>query len=55
VFVLFYVDNMQVMFYKSDEALADKIIAKINVAYALYLIREVKWFLGVCVIRDRLA
>jgi hypothetical protein len=30
------------MFHKSDEALANKIIAKINAAYALYLIREVK-------------
>jgi hypothetical protein len=55
VFILFYIDDVQVMFYKSDKVLANKIIAKINAAYAFYLIREVKWFLGVCVIRDRLA
>jgi hypothetical protein len=30
------------MFYKSDKALANKIIAKINAAYILYLIRKVK-------------
>jgi hypothetical protein len=30
------------MFYKSDKALANKIIAKINAAYAFYLIGEVK-------------
>jgi hypothetical protein len=55
VFILFYVDDVQVMFYKSDEALANEIIAKINAAYALYLIGEVKWFLRVCIIKDRLA
>ena len=53
MFVLFYVDDVQVMFYKSDKALANKIIAKINTAYALYLIGEVEWFLGVRMIRDR--
>jgi hypothetical protein len=52
VLILFYIDDMQVIFYKSDKALANKIIAKINIAYALYLIREVKWFLGVYIIKD---
>jgi hypothetical protein len=33
---------MQVIFYKSNKVLVNKIIAKINIAYALYLIREVK-------------
>ena len=42
MFILFYINNMQVIFYKSDEVLANKIIAKINVAYTFYLIREVK-------------
>ena len=42
MFVLFYVDDVQVMFYKSDKALANKIIVKINTAYALYLIGEVE-------------
>jgi hypothetical protein len=42
VFVLFYINNVQVIFHKSDKVLANKIIAKINAAYALYLIREVK-------------
>jgi len=52
VFVLFYINNMQVIFYKSNKPLANKIITKINAAYALYLIGEVKQFLGVCVIRN---
>ena len=42
VFILFYINNVQVIFYKSDKALANKIIAKINITYALYLIKEVK-------------
>jgi hypothetical protein len=33
---------MQVMFYKSNKVLANKIIAKINIAYTFYLIKEVK-------------
>jgi hypothetical protein len=42
VFVLFYINNIQAVFYKSNKVLANKIIAKINIAYTLYLIREVK-------------
>jgi hypothetical protein len=42
VFILFYIDDMQVIFYKSNEVLANKIIIKINIAYAFYLITEVK-------------
>jgi hypothetical protein len=33
---------MQMIFYKSNKVLANKIIAKINIAYTLYLIKEVK-------------
>jgi hypothetical protein len=33
---------MQVIFYKSNKVLANKIIAKINATYAFYLIKEVK-------------
>jgi hypothetical protein len=54
VFILFYINNMQVIFYKSDKALANKIIAKINIAYTFYLIREVKWFLRIYIIKDKL-
>jgi hypothetical protein len=42
VFILFYIDDIQVIFYKSDKVLANKIIAKINIAYNFYLIKEVK-------------
>jgi hypothetical protein len=43
------------MFYKSDGALAKGIIRRIKETYDIHLIKEVKWFLGVRVIKDRLA
>ena len=52
MFILFYINNIQVIFYKSNKALANKIITKINIAYAFYLIKEVKWFLKVYIIKD---
>ena len=42
MFILFYINNMQGIFYKSNKVLANKIITKINIIYTLYLIREVK-------------
>ena len=42
MFILFYIDDVQVIFYKSNKVLANEIIIKINIAYALYLIKEVK-------------
>jgi hypothetical protein len=44
-----------VLYYKDDEALATKFIGEIERAYKLRDIKDVKWFLGVCVIRDRVA
>jgi hypothetical protein len=55
VFILFYVDDLQVLYYKDDEALATKFIREIERAYKLRDIKDVKWFLGVRVIRDRAA
>jgi hypothetical protein len=49
MFILFYINNVQVIFYKNNKVLANKIIAKINIAYAFYLIKKVKWFLNVCI------
>jgi hypothetical protein len=40
--MLFYINNILVIFYKSNKALAKKIIAKINITYTLYLIKETK-------------
>jgi hypothetical protein len=42
-----------VIYYKSDKALAQQIISGIKSAYELRDIGDIKWFLGVHVIRDR--
>jgi hypothetical protein len=55
VFVMFYVDDIQVIYHQSDKALADKIIIGIKGAYDLHPLGSVEWFLGVRVIRDRKA
>lgn len=55
VLVMFYVDDVQVLYYKDDEYLATKIIDSIKGAYELRDIGDVNWFLGVRVIRDRAA
>jgi Reverse transcriptase (RNA-dependent DNA polymerase) len=53
VFVVFYVDDFQVLYHKVDEARAQSIIERIKRVYDLHDMRDVKWFLGVRVIRDR--
>ncbi len=55
VFILFYVDDVQVIYYKDDRALAYKIIAGIKASYELRDMGDLEWFLGVRVIRDRAA
>jgi hypothetical protein len=52
VFVIFYMDNFQVLYYKDNEACAKSIIARIKEVYELHDIRDIEWFLGVRVIRD---
>ncbi len=53
MFILFYIDNIQVIYYKSDKALTQKIILGIKDTYKLRDLRDIKWFLRVQVIRNR--
>jgi hypothetical protein len=53
VFVLFYVDDVLVMYHKSDQAYAKEIVLRMNKAYKLRKMGDISWFLGVRVIRDR--
>ena len=55
VFVVFYVDDVQVLYHRDDLAYAQAIITGLNQAYDLRELDDVKWFLGVQVIRDRAA
>jgi hypothetical protein len=55
VFIVFYIDDFQVLYYKDNEACAKLIIARIKEVYELYDIRDIEWFLEVRVIRDHKA
>jgi hypothetical protein len=55
VFVMFYVDDVQVLYHRDDELRAAKVIKSIKEAYELRDMGDVGWFLGVRVIRDRAA
>jgi hypothetical protein len=52
VFVIFYINNFQVLYYKDNEARAKSIITRIKEVYELHDMRDIEWFLGVQVIRD---
>ena len=53
VIVVFYMDDVQVLYHKKDEAEALEIIAGLHKAYDLHNLRDIEWFLGIRVIRDR--
>ena len=53
VFVAFYVDDIQVLYHKSNLPAATKIIDGLNKAYELTVMGDVEWFLGVRIVRDR--
>jgi hypothetical protein len=55
VFVMFYVDDVQVLYHRNDELHAAKIVKSMKEAYELRDMGDVAWFLGVRVIRDRAA
>ena len=52
---MFYVDDVQVLYHRDDELRAAKVIKSIKEAYELRDMGDVGWFLGVQVIRDRVA
>ena len=55
VFVVFYVDDIQVLYHASALPEAQLIIDGLNTAYELTGGKETEWFLGVRIIRDRQA
>ena len=52
MFILFYIDNIQVLYYKDNKVLTQKIINRIKGVYKLYNLGDIKQFLGVHIIRD---
>jgi hypothetical protein len=55
VFVVFYVDDVQLLYHKDNQAEAQALLTGIKGAYELHNLGDVKWFLGVRVVRDRAA
>jgi hypothetical protein len=55
VFVIFYVDDIQVLYHTSAFKDAKPITDGLNTAYELTGGEQTEWFLGVRIIRDRLA
>jgi hypothetical protein len=55
VFIMFYISDIQVLYYKNDEFHVIKIVKSIKEAYELRDMRDMAWFLRVRVIRDRAA
>jgi len=53
IFILFYVDDILLMFKKAQEQEAMELIEQLSEMYELDERGEVEWFLGVRVIRDR--
>lgn len=53
VIVLFFVDDVQIIYHKSNEKLAEKITKGIEDAYELRTMGDTEWFLGIRIIRDR--
>ena len=50
VYILFYINDLQVIYYKDNKVLAIKIISEIEQTYKLRDIKDIKWFLKVRVI-----
>jgi hypothetical protein len=51
--VLFYVDDIVILYHKNDEGKAEELIDGMKKAYELHELGDCKWFLGVRVVRDR--
>ena len=53
VLVLFFVDDIQIIYHKKDSTSADQIISGIKAAYELRELGDTEWFLGIRILRDR--
>ena len=53
IFVLFFVDDILVLYHRNDRTSAEAVITGIHQAYKLREMETVDWFLGVRIIRNR--
>jgi hypothetical protein len=50
---VFYVNNVQVLYYQTNKDKAQLFISELKDVYNLHNLKNIEWFLGVCVIRDQ--
>ena len=50
---MFYIDDVQLLYHKDNQAEAEALLTGIKGIYKLYDLDDVKWFFGVRVVRDR--
>jgi hypothetical protein len=55
VLVVFYVDDVQVLYHKKNQKEAQEVIDGLKSAYEIRDLGDVEWFLGVRIVRDRAA
>jgi len=53
VIVFFFIDNIIVYYRKQDKAKAKAIILGLQAKYTINILGDLKWFLGIHVLRDR--
>ena len=53
VFLLFFVDDVLIMYHKDDQSQAQDVVQGLKRAYELREMGEAKWFLGIRIMRNR--
>ena len=53
IFVVFYVDDVLLLYHNDDQNLARQLMTELEVHYKFHDLEDLKWFLGMRVIRDR--
>ncbi|TEY22196.1 hypothetical protein BOTCAL_1602g00020 [Botryotinia calthae] len=53
IFILFFVNDFQIIYHKDNEIIAIKITDQIKTAYKLKDLGDTKWFLGIRILRNK--
>jgi hypothetical protein len=53
IFIVFYVNDFQIFYYKNNKVYAHGFITKLYETYNLYNLKNIKFFLGIHIIHDR--
>jgi hypothetical protein len=53
IIIFFYVDDIVFCYYKKDKARTKGVIQELQKEYQINIFGELKWFLGIYILRDR--